>query len=186
MSVTQQQLNLNQFSLQAIVGQKAENFGLTMVKQCVVSPNQTTALVPGQAVQFDTAVTSGPIPSIIAASPSQKADGYIEYDVKNGGNLVSGVVCSVIISGALYLLADVAMDQGARNLKLPAESVANRFFRPKHHLAPFPAVPAIPTPDDDSISEFSKIVGGNIFMLRINDRLPYKGISHLIQGRLAN
>ncbi len=113
MSVTQQQLNLNQFSLQAIVGQKAENFGLTMVKQCVVSPNQTTALVPGQAVQFDTAVTSGPIPSIIAASPSQKADGYIEYDVKNGGNLVSGVVCSVIISGALYLLADVAMDQGA-------------------------------------------------------------------------
>lgn len=114
---TQPQQSLNLFTQQPILGQAAfTNPGTLTVLQAVVSANQATALVPGQAIQFDSAIVSTPsgLPPIISASGTQYADGYILYDVKAGGALIAGVTLQIVLGGILWMLSEAAVNIGAQ------------------------------------------------------------------------
>jgi len=107
-------INLNQFSMSMVQGALGTGAGsFPRVIEAQVSFNQATALVPGQAVKFDSAVTTGGIPSLLAAAQSDQADGYIIYTVKNGGNLTSGLVVPIMLSGSMWMTVGTAVNQGS-------------------------------------------------------------------------
>ena len=114
---TQPQLNLNQFSQQPVVGQLAMglNGSPTVAIQAVVSATGSPSLSPGQAIMFDTTVTTSPtgVPPIVAASATQYADGYIIYDVKLGGTLTSGTFVQIMLQGIMWMLAEGTIDSGS-------------------------------------------------------------------------
>lgn len=113
---TQPQLNLNQFSQQAVVGQLA--LGLTgsptIAIQAVVSATGSPSLSPGQAVKFDTTITTNPtgLPPIVACAQNAYADGYIIYDVKLGGTLTVGTKVQIMLQGVMWVLADGTVQSG--------------------------------------------------------------------------
>lgn len=112
---SQPNLSLNQFSQQPILGMQAMVAGsLPMVIQAVVSATGSPTLYPGQAVKFDSAITSTPsaLPPIIAAAPTAYADGYILYDVKNSSGMTSGVVVQIVLQGVLWMLAESTVSVG--------------------------------------------------------------------------
>ena len=115
--VAQPQQSLNLFGQQPILGQAAfTNPGALTVIQAVVSATGSPSLVPGQAIQFDSAITTTPsgLPPIVAASGTQYADGYILYDVKAGGALTAGTVVQIVLGGILWMLSEAAISIGAQ------------------------------------------------------------------------
>lgn len=114
--MSQPLLSLNQFAQQAVVGQEALGIGgPNNVIQAVVSPNQATTLSPGQAIKFDANVLQAGIPAIVSCAANAYADGYVLYDVKNGGiNLTIGDICQILIGGFMWMFVDgTTIDQGA-------------------------------------------------------------------------
>lgn len=114
---TQPSLSLNQFKMQPVLGMQAMGIGsFPLVVSAVVSPNQATSLSPGQAIQFDTAVLQAGTPSIIAAPSTvgqQLVDGYLLYSLRMGGTLfTSGNLCEVLLQGAMWMMAESAIDMG--------------------------------------------------------------------------
>ena len=112
MSVPRPQLSLTSIYLPQVVGMLAEGIGTAaIIRQVIVSPNQATSLLPGQAVKYDTSLTGNSVPGIVACAQNAYADGYVIYDIKNGGNasnspLTSGTVCQICIFGAMLMLVD--------------------------------------------------------------------------------
>jgi hypothetical protein len=108
-------LNLNQFTQAPVVGMEALGIGsANNVIQAVVSANQATTLSPGQAIKFDTATLQAGSPAIVSCAPNAYADGYVLYDVKNGGLvLTAGVECQILLSGFIWMYVDgTTIDQG--------------------------------------------------------------------------
>lgn len=112
---TQPLLSLNQFNQQPVLGQAAfDGPGALVAIHAQVSATGAASLAPGQAVQFDSAITGVPsgLPQIVAASASQYADGYVLFDVKNTSPIVSPQVVVIVLRGILWMLSDAAINIG--------------------------------------------------------------------------
>jgi|ERR1035437_1829329 hypothetical protein len=108
-------LNLNQFGQQPVLGMAA--FGAPQalnVIQAVVSATGTPTLYSGQAIKYDATITTTPsaIPPIVAAAGTAYADGYILYDVQNGGGITQAQVCQIVLQGVLWMLAESTVSVG--------------------------------------------------------------------------
>jgi|SRR5579864_574655 len=114
----QPSLNLNQLTLQSVLGQLALglNGAPALTIQAVVSATGSPSLSPGQAVKFDTTITTNPtgLPPIVACAANAYADGYIVYDVKLGGTLTAGTILQVLLQGAMWMLVEgTTVDSGS-------------------------------------------------------------------------
>lgn len=75
-------LNINQFQQSPVQGdpdlQIAQSFTITGI----LSANQASALVAGQPVKLDSAITSGQLPQFVAAAAADRAFGFIKRTAK--------------------------------------------------------------------------------------------------------
>lgn len=108
--MSQPNLNLNQFAQQPVVGMLATiPGGFNQTIQAVVSVNQASALAAGQAIKFDTALTTNNLPPIVSCAANAYADGYVIYNVKTQqASFTAGVVVEILLDGILWMLADGA------------------------------------------------------------------------------
>lgn len=75
-------LNINQFAQVAVRGQQDLKIALSGVISGVVSANQVTPLVAGDAVMLDNTITIAGTPQFVAAAASDVAHGYMIFDPK--------------------------------------------------------------------------------------------------------
>lgn len=75
-------LNINQFAQVAVRGQVDLKIALSGIISGIVSANQATPLVAGDAVMLDNAITVAGTPQFVAATDADVAHGYMIFDPK--------------------------------------------------------------------------------------------------------
>lgn len=106
-------LNMNQFEQVPVRGQLDLKIMQTGVIECLVSSSQSDALVAGDAVQLNTPAGSK-FPTVIEASESQDADGFVVFDPKKASPEAGDVIqMALVITGpVMWMQAGAAISAG--------------------------------------------------------------------------
>lgn len=107
-------LGLNQFSQVDVQGSlDAQSRGGTILS-CTVSTNQSTPLIPGQAIMIDTAASSGE-PKIVALSANtDEADGFVIFNMKDKNALTYGKAEVAMFGTIMYMTSNAAITHNRR------------------------------------------------------------------------